>query len=180
MFTLNCRGRILVIREPIIMGIINTTPDSFFKGSRLTKTDDVLFRAEAMIREGASILDLGGQSTRPGSGAIGPEEEKARVIPAIEAISRNFPEQIISIDSYNSGVVKAAIAAGASIVNDVSAGSLDDSLLSVVAEENVPYVLMHMRGNPANMQSETHYENVTLEVFDILNKKLNVYKYKYV
>ena len=173
MFTLNCKGRILVINEPLVMGIINTTPDSFFAGSRYHQTGDVLVRAEMMIREGAAILDLGGQSTRPGSDPVTEDEEKARVLPAIEAISRNFPGQIISIDSFYSGVVKEAIAAGASIVNDVSAGTLDEKLLDVVAAEKVPYVLMHMRGNPQNMQQETAYRNVSLEVFDSLNNKLS-------
>ena len=176
MFTLNCKGRILVIKEPVVMGIINTTPDSFFPGSRYSQTDDVLFRAETMIREGAVILDLGGQSTRPGSEPVTEEEEKARVLPSIEAISRNFPGQVISIDSFYSGVVKEAISAGASIVNDVSAGSLDENLLDVVAAEKLPYVLMHMRGNPQNMQQDTKYENVSLEVFDSLNKKLSQLK----
>ena len=178
MFTLNCKGRILVINEPIVMGIMNTTPDSFFAGSRFNQTDDVLVKAETMIREGAVILDLGGQSTRPGSLPVTEDEEKARVLPAIEAISRNFPDQVISIDSFFSGVVKEAIAAGASIVNDVSAGSLDEKLLDVVAAEKVPYVLMHMRGNPQNMQKETEYKNVSLEVFDSLNKKLRELNHK--
>ena len=176
MFTLNCKGRILVINEPVVMGIINTTPDSFFAGSRYNLTDDLLVRAEMMIREGAVILDVGGQSTRPGSHPVTEDEEKARVLPAIETISRNFPEQLISIDSFYSGVVKEAIAAGASIVNDVSAGSLDENLLDVVAAEKLPYVLMHMRGNPQNMQQDTKYENVSLEVFDSLNKKLSQLK----
>src|SRR5688572_2103411 len=100
MFTLNCKGRILVIKEPVVMGIINTTPDSFFAGSRYNKTDDVLAMAEIMISEGATILDLGGQSTRPGSQPVTEDDEKARVLPAIEAIIRNFPGQIISIDSF--------------------------------------------------------------------------------
>jgi dihydropteroate synthase len=172
MFTLNCRGRILVINEPVVMGIINTTPDSFYSGSRINLIDEVLARAETMIQEGAVILDLGGQSTRPGSHPVTEEEEKSRVLPAIEAIHRNFPEQVISIDSYYSGVVKEAVAAGASIVNDVSSGMIDDKLLDIVASEKLPYVLMHMRGNPQNMQQNTGYQNVNLEVFDSLNNKL--------
>jgi dihydropteroate synthase len=176
MFTLNCKGRILAIDEPIVMGIINTTPDSFYAKSRLRQTDDILARADKMIAEGATILDLGGQSTRPGSDLVTEEEEKARVIPAIDAITRRFPNQVISIDSFYASVVKEAADAGASIVNDVSAGSFDDKLLEIVAAEKLPYVLMHMRGNPRDMQSHTSYENVTLEVFDSLNKKLNELK----
>lgn len=172
MLTLNCKGRLLVIDKPIVMGIINTTPDSFYTGSRSNSIDDILFRAERMITEGAGILDIGGQSTRPKSEQISEDEEIKRVLPAIEAIHKNFPEQIISIDTFYSGVAKKAIEAGASIINDVSAGTMDDNLVSTVAELKVPYVLMHMLGKPKTMQQSPTYKNVTLEVFDFLNFKI--------
>src|SRR5215203_6739134 len=172
MFTLNCKGRLLVIDRPIVMGIINTTPDSFFSGSRANGINDVLFRAERMIRDGAMILDIGGQSTRPGSEQVGTEEELNRVIPAIVAVATRFPEIFLSIDSFYSVVVKEAIAAGASIVIDVSAGTLDENLIPVVAELGVPYVLMHMKGHPQTMQMNPAYENVVTEVFDWLNNKI--------
>ena len=172
MFTLNCKGRLLVIDRPIVMGIINTTPDSFFSGSRANGINDVLFRAERMIRDGAMILDIGGQSTRPGSEQVGTEEELNRVIPAIVAVATRFPEIFLSIDSFYSVVVKEAIAAGASIVNDVSAGTLDENLIPVVAELGVPYVLMHMKGHPQTMQMNPAYESVVTEVFDWLNNKI--------
>jgi dihydropteroate synthase len=162
----------MMIDEPVVMGIINTTPDSFYAGSRNSGTGSVISVAEKMITEGAAILDLGGQSTRPGSERVSESEEMSRVIPAIESISRHFPGQLISIDSFYASVVKEAADAGASIINDVSAGSLDPDLLPLVAKLKLPYVLMHMRGNPQNMQSNTSYENVTLDVFDSLNKKL--------
>ena len=168
MFTLNCKGRLLVIDEPVIMGIINTTPDSFYSGSRAS-IEQVLHRAEKMIAEGAKILDIGGQSTRPNSERISSEEELKRVLPAIEAVHRRFPNQLISIDSFYASVVKEAVAAGASIVNDVSAGSLDEAMIETVASLKVPYVLMHMKGDPQNMQAHAVYENVSLEVFDYLN-----------
>lgn len=172
MFTLNCKGKLLVIDQPIVMGIINTTPDSFYSGSRLNMIDQVLSRAEIMIKEGATILDIGGQSTRPQSQQIDAEEELQRVLPAIEAIHKNFPEQLISIDTFYSVVAKEAVNAGASIVNDVSAGSMDADLLSTVADLKVPYVLMHMLDKPQTMQQNPQYNNATLEVFDFLHFKL--------
>ncbi|HEV7331096.1 MAG TPA: dihydropteroate synthase [Flavisolibacter sp.] len=169
MFTLNCKGQLLVIDKPIVMGILNTTPDSFYAGSRIEQRDDLLYRVETMLNEGAAILDIGGQSTRPNSERVAAEEEMNRVVPAIEIISRNFPEVIISIDTFYAAVAREAVAAGASIVNDVSAGTLDKDLLPTVASLGVPYVLMHMKGNPQTMQQNPVYENVTLEVFDHLS-----------
>lgn len=169
MFTLNCKGQLLVIDKPVVMGILNTTPDSFFAGSRVAQTDTLLQRVEGMLADGVTILDVGGQSTRPNSERISAEEELRRVVPAIEAIHNRFPELVISIDTFYALVAKEAVAVGASIVNDVSAGTLDADLIPVVATLGVPYVLMHMKGNPQNMQQNPVYENVTLEVFDHLS-----------
>ena len=172
MFTLNCRGKLLKIDQPIVMGIINTTPDSFYPGSRINTIDDVLFRVEKMITDGVSIIDIGGQSTRPGSEQVGIDEELKRVLPAVETIAKNFPEQIISIDTFYSLVAMNAVQAGASIVNDVSAGVIDKKLQDTVAGLKVPYILMHMKGHPQTMQLNPSYNNVTLEVFDVLNFKI--------
>ncbi len=172
MFTLNCKGRLLVIDKPIVMGIINTTPDSFYSGSRANQMDDVLFRAEKMMQEGATILDIGGQSTRPGSEQVGTDEELKRVIPALEAIAKRFPEAFLSVDTFYAKVARAAVEAGNAIVNDVSAGSIDEELLPTVAELKAPYVLMHMKGHPQTMQLNPTYENVVTEVFDALNFKM--------
>lgn len=166
MFTLNCKGRMLVVDKPIVMGIINSTPDSFYKDSRRTTLDEILFQAEKMIKEGAAIIDVGGQSSRPGSGMIGPEEEIKRVIPAIIEISTRFPEIIISVDTFYSSVASKAVAAGASVVNDISAGAIDAEMIKTVAGLNVPYVLMHMQGTPLIMQQNPSYEDVTKEVLD--------------
>lgn len=174
MFSLNCKGRLLVIDAPIVMGILNTTPDSFYGGSRMQSEDELLRTAETMIKDGAAILDIGGQSTRPNAKQVSESEELNRVIPAIENLHQNFPEQIISIDTFYASVAKEAVRAGASIVNDVSAGTLDAALLPTVAKLEVPYVLMHMQGNPKTMQKAPHYKNVTLEVFDALSFKLKV------
>ena len=171
MFTLNCKGRLLVVDKPLVMGIINATPDSFYEGSRQQTVDAILRQAEKMIKDGAGILDIGGQSTRPGSSVVGAEEELKRVISAIEAIHQHFPETFISVDTYFSLVAKEAVNAGASIINDISAGSMDENMLATVAALQVPYVLMHMQGTPQTMQQSPQYENVTREVFDFFITK---------
>jgi dihydropteroate synthase len=171
MYTLNCKGRILAIEHPLVMGIINITPDSFFKDSRAIGIDEILMQAEKMLNEGADILDIGGQSTRPGSEKISADEELKRVIEPIRAITEKFPEAFISIDTYFSTVAKATVQAGASIVNDISAGSLDDNMMDTVAGLNVPYVLMHMQGTPQTMQQNPNYTDVTKEVLDFFIQK---------
>jgi dihydropteroate synthase len=173
MFTLNCKGSLLKIDDPVVMGIINITPDSFYTGSRIKDKNDLLGKVEQMIREGATILDIGGQSTRPGSEILPVEEELKRSIPAIELINEKYPETIISIDTFYSRVAREAISAGAHIINDVSGGTIDEELIQTVAELKVPYVLMHMKGTPQNMHLSPEYDNVTLEVFDYLNFKVH-------
>ncbi len=173
MFTMNCNGRLLTIDKPLVMGIINITPDSFYSESRYQHIDAILKKAAQMLEEGAVILDIGGQSTRPGSERVSEDQELTRAIKPIEAVSKNFPEAFISIDTFYSSVAKAAVQAGASIVNDISAGSLDADLIPVVASLNVPYVLMHMLGEPHTMQQEAVYENVTQEVLDFFIEKKN-------
>ena len=161
-----------MIDEPIVMGIINVTPDSFYPGSRSGAIDDILSAANQMIQDGATILDIGGQSTRPNSDQVSVDKELKRVMPAIEAIHKNFPHQIISIDTFYARVATEAVHAGASIINDISGGTLDENLLSTVAKLKTPYVLMHMLGKPQTMQQNPEYENVTLDVFDFLNFKI--------
>jgi len=176
MFTLNCKGRLLIIDKPLVMGIINITPDSFYEDSRFRGKDRILAQAEKMLDEGVEILDLGGQSSRPGSELISDEEEIKRVIPAIEIINKNFPGSFISIDSFNSNVIRNAVDAGACIVNDISGGSMDPELINTVVDLHVPYILMHMKGTPQTMQQLAVYEDVTLEVLDYLIKKTNELK----
>lgn len=174
MFTLNCNGRMLVWEKPLIMGIINSTPDSFFEGSRFTGTDAVLAQAEKMLEEGADIIDIGGQSTRPGSTLLTAIEELQRVIDSVEALHKRFPEAFISIDTFYALVAKETVAAGACIINDISAGSMDETMISMVASLNVPYVLMHMKGKPDTMQHSAQYENVTREVLDFFIHQIPV------
>ena len=173
MFTLNCKGRLLVIDKPVVMGIINITPDSFYAGSRRQGTDAVLKQARQMLNDGATILDIGGQSTRPGSEKLSAEQELERIIEPIAAINSHFPDTFISVDTYYAEVAKEAVAAGASIINDISAGSIDNKMISTVAALQVPYVMMHMQGTPQTMQQQPFYENVTKEVLDFFIQKKN-------
>lgn len=173
---INCSGKLIDLREPKIMGILNMTFDSFFEGSRLNNVDEALKKAELLLIQGADFLDLGGMSTRLGSSEITLDEELKRVVPTVEAIMKEFPEVIISVDTYRSEVAKRSVEAGASIINDISAGVLDEKMFETVAELNVPYILMHMQGNPKNMQQNPHYENVTLEVNEFLSEKIQALK----
>jgi len=172
MFVLNCKGRLLVVDKPLVMGIINVTPDSFYSGSRFNLASDVLPKVEKMIKEGASIIDVGGQSTRPGSQQLSAEAELERVIGIIESIHFNFPDTVISVDTFHAKVAIDAVAAGASMVNDISAGGLDLNMISTVSSLNVPYVCMHMKGTPATMQQHAQYENIALETLDYFVKKV--------
>jgi dihydropteroate synthase len=171
MFSLNCKGRLYSFDKPAVMGIINLTPDSFFEESRKTGPEAVLERVERMLNDGAAMIDLGGQSTRPGSSRVAEEEELQRVLPSLDAIMRRFPGIFISIDTYYARLAKEAVEAGALMVNDVSAGTMDASLLPQVASLNVPYVLMHMQGTLETMQEKPAYRNVATEVFDYFSFK---------
>lgn len=166
--TINCRGRLLDLSTPRVMGIINLTPDSFYAESRHKITDELLQSCEKMLTQGADILDLGGASTRPGAETVTIDEEVKRVIPAIEAIAKRFPEAILSIDTYWAYVAERAVQAGASIINDISAGQLDEIMYETVAKLNAPYILMHMQGTPGTMQHNPQYDNVVLDVLDSL------------
>lgn len=162
--TLLADGRTLTYEKMRIMGILNVTPDSFYSGSRLDGETAVLQRAEQMLADGADILDIGGESTRPGAGAVTTEEEIRRVAPAIEAVKKEFPHCIVSIDTYHAETAQAAIAAGADIINDVTALTGDDKMAQAAADAKVPVVLMHMRGTPKTMQQNCVYADVVTEV----------------
>ncbi|MGZ5255693.1 MAG: dihydropteroate synthase [Flavitalea sp.] len=173
MFTLNCKGRLLQIKEPIVMGIINTTPDSFFPNSRSMVINEVVEKAGKMLEDGATILDLGGQSTRPGSELIEASEESDRLIPCIEAVHKAFPDAIISADTFYASVSAHAVIAGAGIINDVSGGSMDEQMLATVGKLGVPYVCMHMRGTPQTMQKLTDYNDLVKEVVVYFIQKID-------
>ena len=164
--TLNCKGRLISLEEPKVMGILNVTGDSFYAESRVGTV--LIDKAAVLLEEGAAFLDIGGQSTRPGSIAVGPSEETDRVVPVIEDLLRHFPQALLSVDTYHSAVASAAVKAGACIVNDISGGRLDEAMLSTVAALGVPYVAMHMQGTPETMQRDPHYTDVTREVLEYL------------
>ena len=172
MFTLNCKGRILIIDKPLVMGVINVTPDSFYANSRLSG-NEILQKSEQMLKDGAGIIDIGGQSTRPGSKIISAVEEMKRVIEPVRMIHKNFPDAFISIDTFYADVAREAVAAGACIINDISVGELDNDMLSAVASLRVPYVLIHMKGKPEHMQQDPVYADVTKEVLDFFIQKLD-------
>lgn len=164
--TLNCRGKLIHLNPAVVMGILNVTPDSFFVKSRITSPDEVIDRAGSMIEEGAAILDIGGYSSRPGADDISISEELDRILPVVRSVHQAFPEMPISIDTFRSQVAREAIAQGASMVNDISGGQLDPETWPLVSSLQVPYVLMHMPGNPQTMQSRANYQDVAVEVLD--------------
>lgn len=176
MFTVNCKGKLLSLETPVVMGIINATPDSFYRGELTGDIQHVIVLAKKMVDEGAAILDIGGQSTRPGSKRISVDEELSRVIPVITAIHEYLPGILLSIDTYSSHVAEAAVEAGASIVNDISAGSIDDGLIQKVAALKVPYICMHMQGTPETMQQEPHYDNVVKDLISFFIQKIETCK----
>jgi dihydropteroate synthase len=156
------------------MGIVNVTPDSFFKGSRSTEKDDILTKVEKMLSEGATFIDLGGHSTRPHAPAVPEDEEVARVLPAIELIMREFPEALISIDTFRASVAQKAVKAGAVMINDVSGGLMDSNMYPTVVALGVPYVFMHMRGTIDTMTQYANYENISYEVLEEIEKKVGL------
>lgn len=170
--TLNCKGRLLSLEHPVVMGVLNLTPDSFYDKGRISGEKVVLQHTERMINEGAAIIDVGGISTRPGAEEITVDEELKRVIPILEKIAALFPDTIISIDTYRSRIAKEAVEAGASVINDISAGQMEEGFIETVARLNVPYILMHIQGTPKNMQENPQYENVTMDVFRFLKEKI--------
>ena len=178
MFVLKSKGRTVTVDKPVVMGIINLTADSFYDKSRAKELDDIRRMAERHITEGATFIDIGGQSTRPGSELLTADEELIKLIPAIELLVKEFPEINISVDTFYSKVAEKAIGAGAFMINDISAGAFDDELLDTVAKLKVPYVLMHMKGTPQTMTTKSNYEDVVKEVYTFLKEKLSFLKQK--
>jgi len=171
--TLKCGDIELNIDKPLVMGILNLTPDSFFDGGRYTKRDEWISQTEKMIQDGASVIDLGAVSTRPGALNVSEEEEIARLLPALELLAARYPKIVFSIDTYRAKVAKFTAEAGAGIINDISGGRMDADLIQTVAAAGLPYILMHMQGTPSNMQQNPVYDDVTKEVGDFFNQKLN-------
>ena len=170
--TLNIAGKLLDLSTPQVMGILNVTPDSFFSGSRVLQIEDAYKKADKMLSEGASMLDIGGHSTRPGADAVSEEEELNRVLPVVEMLRKRFPEAIISIDTFRASVARNSIEAGAHIINDIAGGNLDPLMFETVAELNVPYILMHSRGTPQTMKELNQYDDLVTDVLRELQAKI--------
>jgi dihydropteroate synthase len=172
--SLNIGGRIMDLSTPGVMGILNLTPDSFYDGGKHNQIEAALKQAEQMFAEGADLIDIGSYSSRPGATDISATEEKERLLPVIERLLQRFPEAIISVDTFRSDVAKAALDKGAHIINDISAGTLDSKMLSTIAEYNIPYIMMHMKGSPQTMQKEASYSDVFNEVMDYFIEKIAI------
>jgi dihydropteroate synthase len=170
--TLNLNGRLMVLDSPKVMGILNVTPDSFYDGGRYFTEKDLLTQAEKMLKDGAHLIDIGGYSTRPAAAEIPIAEELQRSVGSIKILKKAFPEALISIDTFRSEIARAAVLEGAVLVNDVSGGELDPAMFEVVSKLNVPYVLMHMRGNPQTMTKLTQYHDVVQTLIDYFHPKL--------
>jgi len=162
--TLNVRGSFLDLSKPKIMGILNLTPDSFYDGGRNNNLYDALKKTEQILSEGADLIDIGAYSSRPGAEHISEETESERLIPVLKAIVSEFPDAILSIDTFRSGIARTAVNEGAAIINDISAGSMDEEMFQTIAKLGVPYIMMHMKGTPQTMASQNDYENITTEV----------------
>ena len=171
--TLNCRGRLLDLSSPIVMGILNVTPDSFYDGGRYGDMDAILNRAEKMLAEGATIIDIGGMSSRPGAKEVPVDVELSRSIPAVKMLRKRFAEAFISIDTVWAEVARQAVDVGADMVNDISTSSMDDTLIPTVGHLGVPYILMHMQGKPQTMQKNPKYDNVVTDIIDFFIRKTN-------
>jgi dihydropteroate synthase len=171
--TINCKGQLIDLSIPKVMGILNVTPNSFFDGGKYNDESQLLIQVEKMINDGATFIDIGAYSSKPGAEFVSEAEELDRIIPVVQLILKHFPTAILSIDTFRSGVAKACIENGAAIINDISAGNLDEAMFDVIAKYNVPYIMMHLRGTPQTMQSMTHYDDIVKEMLFYFSEKVH-------
>lgn len=162
--TINCKGKLIDLSSPKVMGILNVTPDSFYDGGQYKNEKDILNQTEKMLDEGATFIDIGAYSSRPNANFVSEIDELKRIIPIVNLILNEFPETLLSIDTFRSTVAKSCVDAGACMINDISAGKLDDNMLPTIAQLNVPYIMMHMRGTPQTMQQQTQYDNIIRDI----------------
>src|SRR6218665_1046905 len=172
--TINCKGKLISFEIPKVMGILNVTPNSFFDGGHYQNEPEILNRVEKMLAEGADFIDIGAYSSKPSAEFVSEKEELDRLLPAIHLLLKHFPDVLLSVDTFRSEVAKAAIENGASIINDISAGHLDDKMLQTVAQLKVPYIMMHMRGTPKTMQSLTQYDNILKEMLLYFSERIAI------
>ena len=172
--TINIKGKLIDFSSPLVMGILNITPDSFYDGGHYVSEQALLEQINRMITEGADIIDIGAASSRPGADLINAEQELARLEPSLKLINKHFPDLIMSVDTYHSEVARRVVGDfGVAMINDISAGEMDYRMFETIAEINVPYVIMHMQGNPTEMQNNPQYDNLLIEVFDYFSKKIH-------
>lgn len=171
--TINCCGKLVDLSIPKVMGILNVTPNSFYDGGKHSDEKSILLQVEKMLSDGATFIDIGAYSSKPSAEFVSEDEETARLVPIVKLVLKHFPETFISVDTFRANVAKAGIESGACVINDISAGGLDEKMLSTVAELQVPYIMMHMKGNPQTMQSLTQYENITKEMLFYFSEKIS-------
>lgn len=169
---INCKGQLIDLSIPKVMGVMNVTPDSFFDGGKYKNEYEIVTRAGKILTEGATFIDIGAYSSRPGADFVSEQEEIDRIVPAIEIILKHFPEALLSIDTFRAEVAKASIESGAAIINDIAAGGLDAKMFDVIAKYNVPYIMMHMRGNPQTMQTMTEYDDIVKDMLFYFSEKV--------
>lgn len=170
--TLNCKGSLISLQTPKIMGILNVTPDSFYDGGRYQKPEEVLRQTEKMLRDGATFIDVGAYSSRPGAAHVSEQEEESRILPIVELLLTEFPEVLLSIDTFRSSIARSCIKRGAALINDISAGAQDPQMMKTIGELGVPYVMMHMRGTPQTMSRLTDYEDLLKEIVYYFSEKI--------
>ena len=171
--TINCKGQIIDLSTPKIMGILNITPNSFYDGGKYSLENNAIAQVEKMLKEGATFIDIGAYSSKPNAELVSEEEELNRIIPVVKTLIKEFPEALLSIDTFRSTVAQECINNGAALINDISAGSLDEKMMEVIASNNVPYIMMHLRGTPQTMQDQTNYEHIINEILTYFSDKVN-------
>lgn len=170
--SIQAQGRLITFEKPLIMGILNVTPDSFFDGGRHNDLDHALQKVEQLLSDGVDIIDIGAYSSRPGAAVVAPDEEMKRALPVIQELVKRYPDLILSIDTFRANVAEACVQAGVHLINDISGGSLDEDMFATVARLQVPYILMHMRGTPETMQTLTEYDDIVIDVATSLGEKV--------
>ena len=170
--TINCKGLLVDLSTPKVMGILNVTPNSFFDGGKYKNETEILSQAEKMLLDGATFIDIGAYSSKPNAEFVSEQKEISRIVPVIDLVLKHFPETIISIDTFRSEVARASIESGAAIINDIAAGNLDGKMFEIIAKYNVPYIMMHMRGNPQTMQTLTDYDDIVKEMLFYFSEKV--------
>ena len=169
---INCKGHLIDLDRPRVMGILNLTPDSFYDGGKYKSSSEILRKVEKMLNEGATFIDIGAYSSRPGAVHISQDEELKRLLPVLQLVINDFPDALISIDTFRSHVASEALLSGACMINDISAGSLDQDMFSIIAKHQVPYIIMHMVGTPQTMQQNVQYENLIKDIIFYFSQKV--------